>query len=108
MGKQRALERHMNNDLISRKELIARLVKERNATVTEFPYGVGFHNGLSMAHAMAINSPAVDAEMIVYAEWIPIKPEKNDLTTRLRCSNCGFVVKEVGYQGCPNCRAKMS
>lgn len=55
----------MNDDLISRSALIQRIVAERDTVVTDNHHDIGYHNGLNMAHGMAISAPAVDAVEVV-------------------------------------------
>ena len=55
----------MDGDLISRSALIARIIKDRDEVVTDNHHAIGLHNGLNLAHAMAVNATAVDAVRVV-------------------------------------------
>ena len=83
-----------------------KIVWERDLVDTDNMHGVGMHNGLSLAHAIVLTTPSVDAAPVVHGRWI----EKPYLfgTTKY-CSICGlnYGMPHGVFNYCPNCGAKM-
>ena len=61
---------------------------------------------------MVDKAPTIDAEPIRHGHWIPVNPDMYR-AEYFECSVCGMYSrdglfrKELGYEYCPNCGAKM-
>ena len=89
----------MNNDLISRSELL-----ERSMPAREFA-----RNCLDL-HVVSANSvrraPAVEAEPVRHGRWNIINDGRGG--ELLECSNCRYTFRRLFPRYyCPNCGAKM-
>lgn len=51
--------------LIDADALESKIIKEKDAVVSRDTYGIGYNNGMSMAHAMSVMSPTIDAVPVV-------------------------------------------
>lgn len=113
----------MSHDLISRKALVAALIKEREQypfeTAERYSFGVKLPNrfnqamrgGIHKALRLVETAPAIDAEPVWHGRWIKRK------NTTFDCSECGVVtarslhVCEIDeaklWNYCPLCGAKM-
>ena len=113
----------MNNDLISRKALVAALIKEREQyppmVAERYSFGVkvphqfnqAMRGGIRKALRLVETAPAVDATPVRHARWIL------DTRYRISCSNgkhytpatCSVCQTEGSPQWkcCPVCEAKM-
>lgn len=93
---------NVNNDLISRKALIA-AIKTNSPT---------FYDGQDIAdwQAKCINeAPAVDAEPVRYGEWSDYRINGYDGLHPIyetQCSLCGGYARFT-YRYCPHCGARM-
>lgn len=56
-------------DLIDRKALEQRIVAGENEIITDNAHAIGLHNGLTLAQAMVINAPTVDAVPVVRCQY---------------------------------------
>lgn len=105
---EKASEVQKSGDLISRSALIQRIIAERDTVVTDNHHDIGYHNGLSMAHGMAISAPAVEAEPVVHAHWV-IERWNSGWIKSCTCSNCGNHPRDAydPPKYCDNCGAHM-
>ena len=66
-------------------------------------YDIGYNNGLTMAKAIAMKAPTVDAEPVRHGRWMKFNDEFS------KCSLCNYPIytawNKTNY--CPNCGAKM-
>ena len=105
----------MNNDLISRKALVAALLEEREhyppETAERYSFGVKLPNRFNQAMRGGIRkalrlieiAKAVDAEPVRHGRWMPRTYSISE------CSVCGKLhfAHEDSWNYCPNCGAKM-
>ena len=101
----------MNDDLISRDELLKRIDEEREYLKSRGQFGaehILVHNFRDLVE----NAPTVDAivnmiEERPQAEWRSCK--QGDIPITDRCTNCNYEMKwyKNKHNFCPNCGAKM-
>ena len=53
------------------------------------------------------NAPTVDAKHVVHGNWERFHLGLYDFALRLKCSACGKIIYEEGFNYCPNCGARM-
>lgn len=103
------------SDLISRDALIEQLKQYKSEWKLAEPFHEGIASGLKIAIEVTDKLPTVEANPLVYGEWIEDQVETGDpfgngyyLIDMLRCSVCGafFDVSET-RNFCPECGADM-
>ena len=74
-------------------------------------YDIGYNNGLTMAKAIAMKAPTIEAEPVRHGEWYLLDECSN---AGVYCSVCGKKVYKEKYANqklkspyCPNCGTKM-
>ena len=88
--------------LIDADAVVARIIEVRDELPPEQIYEVGYHNGLSMAHAIVLAAPTIEEKRGRWGEPFKVDADNNGY----KCSKCGeFGVPCWNY--CPNCGAKM-
>ena len=110
----------MNHDLISRKALVAALIKEREQfppdTAERYSFGAKLPNrfnqamrgGIRKALRLVETASAVDVELVRHGRWIPVELKRSiGVLKGVECSLCGEQKVGKGYNYCPNCGAKM-
>lgn len=70
-------------------------------------YEIGFNNGLTIAKAIVLSAPTIEAEPVRHGKWL----YSSDAEPVYRiCNQCGSsykVRKEETFNLCPSCGAKM-
>ena len=90
----------MENDLISRETLMREIQGRCDTLKTAGILGAEHvlkHHALELIEA----APAVEAEPVVHARWIPTKDSTG--FTRNTCSNCGRIVDTFTAISAPYC-----
>lgn len=106
----------MNNDLISRKYVIAELLKEREQfppmVAERYSFGVktphsfnqAMRGGIRKGLRIVETAPAVDAEPVVHSMWLEhIAAQNTKYWACLRCDTMG----SPRWKRCPMCESKM-
>lgn len=67
-------------------------------------YDIGYNNGLTMAKAIAMKAPTIEAEPVRHGDWV-----KYPHGSGIYCSECHKKrrYKDIHDEYCPNCGAKM-
>lgn len=113
----------MANDLISRKALVAALIKEREQyppmVAERYSFGVkvphqfnqAMRGGIRKALRLVEIAPAVDAVPVRRGKWLPLRVVGYNGLYPIwahPCSECGFEEKHFTPRRiCPNCDAVM-
>lgn len=63
--------------LIDADALESKIIKVRDAVVSHDKYSIGYSNGMSMAHAMSVISPTIDAVPVVRCKDCKHRPKEN-------------------------------
>lgn len=105
---------------IERNVLEDRIVSEKDAHDIDNPYWVGYHNGLSMAHAITLSMPAADVEVVKHGRWEECDwveydghgecvhyPHEGCVCTNCRNAFKKEFVRNPRVNVCPSCGAKM-
>lgn len=98
----------MMSKYIERNVLEDRIIAEKDAHDIDNPYWVGYHNGLSMAHAITLSMPAADVEVVKHSNWEIIDVDHGHGRKGYHCPECDF--EDWRYEStkrCPNCGCKM-
>lgn len=101
----------MASDLISRDALLKELGESLQAVKGGTKWMMGTQQGLENAVVMVKEAPAVDAEPVRHAEWIPWEYHGKVSKHLMTCSGCRryqWPKNDVlTFDRCPKCGAKM-
>ena len=98
--------------LISANALKESIITERNYITPDNAHDIGMCNGLSLAHALVLIAPTVEAVPVVHGRWIPTyhtyynRDGECKIADEWHCSECEIYSKGEWHY-CPNCGAKM-
>ena len=74
-------------------------------------YSCGISDGLALARECVEEAQTADAQLIVHGKWISFFADQD--SDMFECSNCKvfvrlpFKMREMNYEYCPGCGAKM-
>ena len=77
-------------------------------------YDIGYNNGLTMAKAIAMKAPTIEAAPVRHGRWVPLSydgyADGYPVYDEWECSECHFACEGEGeppLNYCPNCGTKM-
>lgn len=91
--------------LIDAEELLKKVDVSRFENNHKTVEGRMVHNGEHHHfYKMITEAPAVDAQLMIHAKWVPSDVPDSMLS---KCTHCGFDTGASIFNYCPNCGAKM-
>lgn len=84
----------MNNDLISRSELLAEFADD------SFLLGC-------IVRRVIEDAPSANAQFVTHGRWIPVRDIRSGDMYGVKCNKCGRRVRNGGENYCPRCGAIM-
>jgi hypothetical protein len=83
----------MTEELVNRKYLIDEITKAQTSLETDnsamWEINQKYHKGLSWAHRIVIDAPAVEAREVVHGKW-ELHGNDDNCGCSFFCSRCGF------------------
>ena len=100
----------LNNDVISRRDVVYHLQRTIESSSEDGPYNLGFIDGLTFALNHASFVPPVTSSTLKRSDWV--RDEKRFGDNNVRCSGCGAILEgdELKWRNnyyCYHCGAEM-
>lgn len=98
----------VQQEVINKKDFFAEIEaaqKENSTNVPESDIAIGYHNGLTMAKAIALKLSQPAAKAAPCGHWRPMKGF-NELYTCSACTAQQYIPEDL-FAYCPHCGAKM-